>query len=59
MQLQTPYFYQNKYNQPRFRLALCDKGCDNANCKRTAARQKLPMTNVKYLVTRESIPRQS
>ena len=41
------FFYQNKENQPRFRLVLCDKGCDNANCKRTATRQTW------------SIPRQS
>ena len=51
-------FYQNKENQPRFRLVLCDKGCDNANRKKTATRQKLPATNVKYPATRESIPRQ-
>ena len=35
-----------------------DIGCDNANCKRTARRQKFPATNVKYPATRESIPRQ-
>ena len=50
-------FYQNKGNQHRFRLVLCDKGCDNANCKRKATRKELPATNVKYPVTRESIPR--
>ena len=44
-------FYQNKENQPRFRLVLREKDCGNANCKITATRQMLPETNV-------SIPRQ-
>ena len=30
------FFYQNKENRPRFRLVLCEKGCDSANCKRKA-----------------------
>ena len=44
----TIFYYHNKENQPRFRSVLCDKGCDNAICKRTAMRQKLPATNMKY-----------